>query len=496
MRDMLVRQIFATIVSFGGSVVLARVLNPSDFGTYAIATFIVNIFMVFGDLGLGASFIQNSKSPSSKYFQISFTIQLALVTGVVVLTWTLAPWIIGFYTSVSRQTLWLIRVLSFLPYLPVLRSASTIQLERGLHYRPIAWSEGIGICLYQIIAVTCALKGLGVWSFVFATVISGVAGLIIVYRSAPWPVGLCFDWDEIRPVLRQGISFQSAALLDVISQWAIPAIAGILAGPAAVGYLGLALANAKRPLLLAESVMRVSFPHFSRLQERIDKLHDAINDYLVGLLWVMFAWAGLLWTSSSPLVTFIYSAKWLPAVPALVIFAIALPMDIIIWTVGLSYRAMNRNWSAVKIFGIRTALNLVLAALLVRRIGFLGIPYAYVAANTVCAILLLYNFAPGFFSRMIRSAGWLVPCAVSACLCGRLASELVARGGGAMPIERLIAGALPFSAVYLLCSFALAPTAYRVKFLSLVRPLFSGERGHVFNMPPRAENFGCVASED
>jgi O-antigen/teichoic acid export membrane protein len=492
---MLVRQIFATVISFGGSIVLARVLNPSDFGTYAIATFVVNIFMVLGDLGLGASFIQNSKSPDNKYFRISFTIQLALVTTVVILTWTLAPWIIGFYSSVSQNSLWLIRVISLLLYLPVFRSASTIQLERALHFKPIAWSEGVGISLYQIIAVICALKGLGVWSFVFATVVSGVVSLIIVYRSAPWAVGLCFDWGEIRRVLRQGISFQSAALLDAISQWAIPAIAGILAGPTSVGYLGLALANAKRPLLLAESVMRVSFPHFSRLQANVDKLHEAINDYLVGLLWVMFAWVGFLWTVSVPLVTFIYSAKWLPAVPALVIFAIALPMDIIIWTVGLSYRAMNRNWSAVKIFAVRTTLNLGLSAFLVKHIGFLGIPYAYVAANTVCGILLLYNFAPGFLSRMIRSAGWLVPCGVSACLCGRLVSEL-AMGGNAMPIQRLIAGALPFSAIYLLCSFVLAPAAYRAKLLSLVRPLFSPERDLVFNMPPHAEDFGCVASED
>src|SRR5438132_9017985 len=90
MRDMFVRQIFATAVSFGGSVILARVLNPSEFGTYAIATFIVHIFMVLGDLGLGASFIQASKSPSDKFFQISFTIQLAMVTTVVAVTWVVA----------------------------------------------------------------------------------------------------------------------------------------------------------------------------------------------------------------------------------------------------------------------------------------------------------------------------------------------------------------------------------------------------------------------
>src|SRR5207248_10650416 len=110
-----------------------------------------------------------------------------------------------------------------------------------------------------------------------------------------------------------------------------------------------------------------------------------------------------------------------------------------------------------------------LSALLVHRIGFLGIPVAYVAANTVCAILLLYNFAPGFFSRMIRSAGWLVPCVVSAGLCGRLASTLVTGDATATAIQRLILGALPFSAVYLLGSFVLAPVGYRAKFLSHFR---------------------------
>jgi len=495
MRDMLVRQIFATAISFGGSVILARVLNPSDFGTYAIATFVVNVFMVLGDLGLGASFIQNSKSPDDKYFQISFTIQMALITTVVLVTWFLAPWIIGFYSSISRTTMWLIRAMSFLLYLPVLRSASTIQLERTLRYRPIAWSEGVGMSLYQVVAVIGALKGLGVWSFVFATLLSGLTSLIIVYRSAPWRVGFCFDWSEIKPVLRKSISFQSAVLLDVISQWAIPAIAGTLAGPSAVGYLGLALANARRPLLVAESVMRVSFPLFSRLQENVATLQQTISNYLVILLWVMFGWTGLMWGIASPLVMFVYSAKWLPAVPALLIFAVALPMDITIWTVGLSYRALNRNWCAVKIFSVRTATNLGLSALLVPHVGFVGSAAAYVIANTICSILLLYNFAPGFFSRIMRNSAWVLPCAVLASLCGRLCSEFGSRGGSGLAVQGLVAGAVPFAITYLLCSFALAPIAYRAEFLSFVRRFFSMENGF-FNMRSRAANFEYVASED
>src|SRR5207302_7622222 len=74
MRHLFVRQIFTTAVTMAGGVVLARVLSSAEFGTYSIATFIVNIFMIFGDLGLGPSFIQSKTAPSHKDLQTSFTL--------------------------------------------------------------------------------------------------------------------------------------------------------------------------------------------------------------------------------------------------------------------------------------------------------------------------------------------------------------------------------------------------------------------------------------
>ena len=129
------------------------------------------------------------------------------------------------------------------------------------------------------------------------------------------------------------------------------------------------------------------------------KLHNTLDDYLLGFLWIMTLWTGLLWCCSTPLVAFVYSAKWLPAVPAFVIFGMALPLDIIAWIMGLCYRATDQNWAAVRIFSVRTALNIGLAVLLVPRIGFTGVPWAYLIANFVCAILLLRGFAAGLLAR-------------------------------------------------------------------------------------------------
>jgi len=107
--------------------------------------------------------------------------------------------------------------------------------------------------------------------------------------------------------------------------------------------------------------MRVSFiPHFSRLQEDIKKLHNTITDYLVGFLWIMVMWTTFLWTSSSPLVASCIHRNGCRSSSA-GDFRRRLPLDMIIGPWRCPITQTNRNWSAIRIYALRTALNVTLA---------------------------------------------------------------------------------------------------------------------------------------
>jgi hypothetical protein len=147
--------------------------------------------------------------------------------------------------------------------------------------------------------------------------------------------------------------------------------------------------------------------------------------------------------------------------------------------------------------------------LLVPRIGFVGIPWAYSVANLASAVLFLCGFAPGFFTRMVRSSWWLVPCAVSGYVCGRVSADLLVPGGNASQVLHFLAGAVPFMAAYLLTSLILVPKHYRDRLLASARNVvFSGRQtgrgvnitfGRVvrsYSVVPRPENLECVASKD
>ena len=144
-----------------------------------------------------------------------------------------------------------------------------------------------------------------------------------------------------------------------------------------------------------------------------------------------------------------------------------------IWTMGLCYRATNRNWTALKTFGTRTFLNLTLALLLVPRVGFIGIAWAYLAANLVCATLLLRGFAPGLLAGVVRRTWWIVPSVISGYLCCRISSTLFIPRGNGIPIQQFLATALPFIMTYLLSSYLLAPKEYRDNLFVWLRELVS-----------------------
>src|SRR5437764_10089730 len=80
---MLLRQLALKLLGLGGSVILARVLVPADFGLYALVGTVISFFNVVGDVGLGAAIIQQPEEPSEKQLRSVFTVQQLLASVVV-----------------------------------------------------------------------------------------------------------------------------------------------------------------------------------------------------------------------------------------------------------------------------------------------------------------------------------------------------------------------------------------------------------------------------
>ena len=74
-----------------GTVVLARLLSPSDFGVFAILVFWMSLLLQFGDVGFSASLIQQDHEPTPDEIGTAWVIQQALWIPIVAAVWLIAP---------------------------------------------------------------------------------------------------------------------------------------------------------------------------------------------------------------------------------------------------------------------------------------------------------------------------------------------------------------------------------------------------------------------
>src|SRR5207248_493176 len=97
----------------------------------------------------------------------------------------------------------------------------------------------------------------------------------------------------------------------------------------------------KKPLMLVDNVMRVSFPHFSRIQHDRSEVERTLVKYLTYLLFASGLWFSLLLVAGPSLIRLIYTPKWAPAVPALILFSAGVCFEVVGWVAGLSLNGLG-----------------------------------------------------------------------------------------------------------------------------------------------------------
>ncbi len=358
-------------ISYLGGIFLARLLAPEIFGIFAIISFVINFFAFFSDVGLGAALIQKKDELTKKDLAVTFTLQQILVVAVVLLIYLSAPFFSLKY-HLGQQGIWLIRIFSLSLFLTSLKTIPSILLERKLKFTRLIWPEVVEVISFQILAVGLAWLGFGVWSFIIGLLVRSLLGVIVLYLISPWRPN--FAWDSLiaRRLVSFGLPFQLNGFIATIKDAVMPVFVGAVSGTVAVGYLNWALTFSKLPILFMSDIFRVTFPTYSRIQDNKEVLKKAIEKTIRFTNLFLFPTVFLLAATAKPIITIIFTDKWLPALPAFYIHLGG------ILVVGITNTFMDSLWAlgktkiAVKLLIIFTLVNWVASVPLVYRFGFVG----------------------------------------------------------------------------------------------------------------------------
>jgi O-antigen/teichoic acid export membrane protein len=312
--QLIIRAIATRAITLVGTIALARLLTPEEFGVFAVVTVAVVLLTVIGDVGIGGALIQQAHSPTDRELATALTFQLAIWTAVLVFVFILAATLPLIAPDLPPSAAMLARLLGLSVWLNGLRAVPSVMLTRVLRFAPQAAMEVVQQLLYFGFAVALAATGFGVVSFGIAAVAQSVFATVALWLVfGHWP-GLGFNVAIARRMWGFGLGYQMANALYWARDSVVAVFGGLAGGLPAIGFVQFGWRNGQFAISVEEIVARVAFPAFSRLQADPRRLGTIAAAAIEAGFLSIAVIQGWLTATAPTLVPIVFSGKWVPAV--------------------------------------------------------------------------------------------------------------------------------------------------------------------------------------
>ena len=265
------------VIALVAQLFLFAYLGKYEFGVFAIVSAIINFLVYFSDIGLAAALIQKKEKPTDVDLKTTFFVQQVLVLTIIAVVVLLTPFFTAKYSLNSDGQI-LLYALALSLFFSSLKSIPSVLLERKLEFVKLVFPQILEQLVYNVVLVFLAMKGFGLTSFTYAVILRGIVGLITIYILQPWVPGFAFSRKTLSGLFKFGVPYQINTFLATFKDDGITLILGGILGPIGVGILSFAQKLARIPLtFFMDTVTRVTFPAFSRMQDEPDHLKRSVT---------------------------------------------------------------------------------------------------------------------------------------------------------------------------------------------------------------------------
>lgn len=382
-------------IAFTGFFLLTILLGPGDVGLFAVVAEIIGILGYFSDVGLSSALIQKNQNPTIKQLRTTFTIQQLLVLTLLLITIVSYPSIAAARNFGNRE-FWIFISLIFAFLVGSLKTIPSVLLERELNFKKLSSVDIVENTLFYVIAVICAFANFGTYSYAVATFIKSAVGLILIYRLKPWSIGFSFDFASVKDLFKYGIPYQLNTLIAMAKdRISTLFVAGII-GREGFGLISWAQKGPRMPLTLMDSIMKVTFPAFSRLQKDEEFLKKSIQKsiYIISLA-VFPALVGIAFISFDLTAVIPKYTKWQPAIIPLYFYATSYLIAAVTTPITNAFNAVGKIIVTTKMMIVWTVLTWIFYPILSIAYGYTGTAIASLIVSS--SSLIVWYLAHKYF---------------------------------------------------------------------------------------------------
>jgi O-antigen/teichoic acid export membrane protein len=292
-------------------IVLARVLGPHAFGTFAVATVALLAVLSFNELGVSLAVVRWPGDPK----EIAGT-----VTTISVLSSSLIC--LGCYLGAPMFA----RAMGDPAATPVVRLLGCSVVISGLAATPVAMlqrnfrqdrkmvADQASSWTSALTSVTCALSGMGAMSLAVGQLTGSAVGAALFIAFAPRSLRFGFDPAKARALLRFGLPLAGSSIIVFAVTNVDKVIVGAVLGPVPLGFYVLAANLSNWPASMFSLPVRSVAPALlARLQGDLPAMRATFLSTAELLGAVTMPACVVLAATAVPLIDLVYGPVWRPA---------------------------------------------------------------------------------------------------------------------------------------------------------------------------------------
>ena len=245
------------------SIILARILSPSDFGTIGMLNIFLALSQSIIDCGFSNALIQKKDRTQIDY-STTFYINIGLGIIIYALLFIASPYIATFYNQPILSTITKVVALNMIINSLIIVQRTKLIIE--LKFKVLAIVNTTSVIISGIIGLILAYKGYGVWALVFQTIISNLLSLLLTWYLSKWKPSLEYSKTSFNSLFKYGSKLLITSLYGPIFENLSTVIIGKYYTTNDLGYYTKAISLAQFPSMNTTSIVsRVSFPILSKI---------------------------------------------------------------------------------------------------------------------------------------------------------------------------------------------------------------------------------------
>jgi lipopolysaccharide exporter len=375
-------------LGFVGTLVLARVLVPADFGIVAMAVSVIALVELFSAFGFEVALIRGDRAEVDRNrYDSAWTLNVLLGFGICAALLLLAPVAAAYFREPALR--WALPVLALGPLIQGFENIGVVAFRRELRFG----AEFSYMLSKRIAGLVCviplALTLRSWWALIIGTVVGRVVGLVVSYYAHPYrPRFSLHSWRHLVHFSKWVVMVNALAFF---LQRTADLIVGRMAGATALGLYSVSMELGNLPTTeLIAPINRAVYPVYARVKDNLLELKRAYLGVMssVALLGIPAA-VGVSATAVFS-VPALLGRKWLDAIPLIELFGFYGITQVLTTNVYSVYLAIGKPRLQFVVHCVHLTMLAIGLVLLTPRGGAHGAAMAVLVAS---ALVLPVNLA-------------------------------------------------------------------------------------------------------